>query len=241
MPLFDDSAEVSLETLVGEGKKYKTPDDLAKAYNHADATIQARNEELQQLRDELNSRVTVEEAIQKLSTTQRQAAQDDSGTGQNPPKNETPAKPAADDLDSRINEALQKTQRETLVRQNQEIVLLELLKLYGTEEKANEVIRAKAKDLGVSVQFLQSVATQSPKAFFAQLGVNASNETQRNASPSRGEVNAAALGLSTGVQPGSYEFYENIRATDPRRYFTPKVQNQLMQDAFDGKYITPAA
>jgi hypothetical protein len=241
LALFDETPEVQLETLVGEGKKYSTASELAKGYVHADLTIKAREAELQQLREELKTRQTVEEQLQNL----RSRTDESRENRQNPPQSE-PAKPPTQndnvDLDNKIREAITQNQRETQVRQNQETVLSELLRIYGTEAKANDVIRQRASELGVSVSFLQDVALQSPKAFFAQLGVDqASNLSQQAPRPTRSEINPAALGISPGVKEGSYEYYENIRKTDPKNFFSPKVQSRLMQDALEGRYIPPGS
>lgn len=235
MALFDGTSDtdVTLETLVGEGKKYNDPDQLAKAYSHADATIKAREVELAQLRDELKTRISVEDQIKKLNTKPQEP---DSGQPRQDPPPTPSATPTAD-LDQRIKEALQANQRENQIIRNQDEVRAKLLDLYGDETKANEVITRRANELGVSKKFLQDVASQSPKAFFAQLGVE-SAPNQRPVTPSRGEVHF------NDTQPGhtkagSYEYYEQLRKTDPGGFFSPKIQNQLMKDAMDGRYVPP--
>jgi hypothetical protein len=45
----EPSVEVGLEDLVGEGRKYKTPDELAKAYAHAESHARLSNVKTQML------------------------------------------------------------------------------------------------------------------------------------------------------------------------------------------------
>ena len=241
--VFKDDAIVEnyMETLVGEGKKYKSTDELAKGYANADTALKARTEELVQLRAELNTRLTVEEQLKKIQVTKDAAS--------NAPVDD-PAKTRQDhdnalskaDLDARILEVMTTEQTKNKAIQNATSVTQRLIELFGDETKANEVVRQKAAELGVSAKFLLDVATQSPKAFYAQLGLDektqASNKQSTNA-PFKGNVNVAALENTPGVKGGSYEFYENLRKTDPKNYFTPRIQNQLFRDAADGKYNPP--
>lgn len=233
MNVFDNAAD-PLETLVGDGKKYQSPAELAKAYIHADATIKAREEELATMRQELQTRLTVEEQLRKAREDSNRAT---GNPAQDPPK--TPQAISEEDLNARILEVTNRASREARARQNAEEVAAKLVELYGDTAKANEVVRRRAADLGVSVEFLRDAAAQSPKAFYAQLGLDTSANTsnQRVAPPSRSEVNLN--GNTSMVKEGSYEFYEQIRKDRPKEYFSIKIQNQLMKDAMEGRYIPP--
>lgn len=233
MAVFDentDITEVTVEALVGEGKKFKTPDDLARGKIEADRVITARERELAELREELAKRTTLEELYEKI--------QNKSIT---PPVNNnsnvsTEQKPAAvtlsdEDLARRIEELADKRTREQKIQENVELVSERLIQEFGSEEKANEVVKQKAKELGVSVAFLQDVAANSPKALFAQLGLN--DGPKATPPVNRSDVKTEILSHNQSAKPGTYGYWQEARKSmKPDEYFSPRVQNQIMKEAF---------
>jgi hypothetical protein len=221
-----------LETLVGEDKKYKTPEELAKAYLNADAFIENIKRENAEMRSELQTRLTVEEQLKNVAP--RQQPLQDQGT--NPPV-VTDDKPkfSNEDLEQRIRETLQKDREADKITNNLNAVAAKMVEVYGDTNKAKEVMQARANELGVTVKFLESVAAQSPTAFYAQLGLDAAPKSTPNMS--RPDVQSGNFTNTGGAKPGTYEFYENLRRTDPKRYFTPATQMKIMQDAQAGTYI----
>jgi hypothetical protein len=224
MSVFNPDLETAnpLETLVGEGKKYATVDELAKAYLHAEPTIEQRNRENAQLREELATRVTMEQLLEKISNPTPKL--------EVTPEAHQPAKPALsqDDVNKLVRDALTEQEQNRAVAQNVNTVTAKLLEAYGSEEKANQVIKQRAQELGVSVDFLQDVAAKSPKAFFTTIGLDAQPKVP--GSTDRSDVNATALG-NQAVKAGTYKWYDQIRKTDPVKYFSPQVQNQMHKDA----------
>lgn len=228
--LNNNSSDDNSETLdiVGEGKQYATLEALAKGKLEADRTIKAREAELASLREEYAKQKTAEqllEEITKRTANQGQAARDDNPGGSPAPLNE-------ETLDARIREAQNRLNREEKVRANLQVVDQRLRDVFGTDEKVNEVVRTKAEELGVSVQFLRDVAANSPKAFFNQVGIESSTPN-RTPTGNRTEVNPGVLQSTTsgGPKPGSYGYYEALRKSDPVRFWKPEIQNQLMRDA----------
>lgn len=241
MAIFDDTASTptaNLETLVGEGKKYSSPDELAKAYVNADATIEARNRELAELREELNVRLAVEEQLKRIQPNTAQVVPPSPASAPTEPARE--AAMSQKDLDARIQEVMSQTQAKERQARNLEQVTTRLVDTFGDEDKANAQVRAKAAELGVSVQFLLDVATASPKAFFTQLGLDTPASGSRPVPASRRE-SAVNIVNTPGVKADSYEYFEQIRKADPKRYFDPSIQNQIMKAAFEGRYVPPGS
>lgn len=223
-----DPASVTFETLVGEDKKYKTPDDIARAKVHADLTIAQRERENRELREELDRRLSAEELLAR-------ARQAPNGTVQNnPPVTPTeptaPKVPEGDDLAARIRE-ITRAEREQEIREtNLTQSVDKLVEVYGSEDRANQAVRAKAQELGVSVEWLQSAAAQSPKAFLSYFNVDQAPKPTTPASSS--DVNTAALRHNTGgVKEGTYAYYAAMRKENPRLYYTPATQNKMFADA----------
>lgn len=220
----DPIPENPLAELVGEGKKYQNVEDLAKAYFHADRTIAQRNQEAEQLRTDLQARMSVEEMLAKIS-----------GNAPTPapvtPEAHQPAKPAAEtpDVAELVRLELAKLNTTQTIQNNVATVTQKLVAKFGSEEAANRAVNAKAQELGLPMEFLQEVATKSPRAFFTTLGIEDA-PTAPPARPTQGDVNPNAA-VSHTVKPGTYSFYENLRKTSPTTYFSPKVQNQMHKDA----------
>ena len=221
--IFDAPEVTAFDEIVGEGKKFKSPEDLARAKIEADRTIEARNEELQRHREEIQRQA---QEIELLKRPREPLAQEPPRVADRPVEDE-PNK----DLASRIREELRQAQEEDVQAQNIRSVANRLTEVYGSPDKAREVVVAKAEELGLSVDFLQSVASRSPKAFFAQLGL--AESASQNQNSSRSDVNTVALANTSSSAPkqGSYASYEQMRKEQPKHYFSAEVQNRMFADA----------
>jgi hypothetical protein len=74
-----------LEALVGEGKKFKTAEDLARGKLEADNFVKQLQTELATLREDLNGRIKLEEFMDRLEKTPTATA---NGNSQNTTSNE---------------------------------------------------------------------------------------------------------------------------------------------------------
>ncbi len=236
MPIFDEKniSEITAEDLVGEGKKFRTMDDMARGKAESDRVIADRNRELQELRDELNKRLTAEELLEKFNTVNRNTPTP-SNQSITPPA--APAAPGAvltdEDLAERVKNVINQTNTEQTKLANQRAVSEKLIEIYGDDDKASAAVRLKAQELGVSLEFLQSVAAQSPKAFYAQVGIT---DSAPRATPStHGDVNTAAFAANRPgeAKPSSIKYWEAQRKERGNAwYFSPEVQTALMKEAF---------
>jgi len=235
MAIFDEQAafeipENPFETLVGDGKKYRDSDELAKAKFHADKAIADRERELSTLREELNKRLTAEQLLEQV----RQQAQNPGTHTPSPPitANEKETPPV--NFEAEVRRIME--ERETIgkVNANLEQVANRLVELYGSEDAASVIVNARARELGVSPQFLRSVAEQSPKAFFAQVGLT-QDQSAPKATPgvTKSDVQSAINMNPGSPKAGSYGYYENLRQTNPKMYFNAKTQVQMHKDAMD--------
>jgi hypothetical protein len=216
----------ALADLVGEGKKFKTADDLAKAKLESDRFIESLQRENKEMREDLSARLTVEQALAK----QREA-----GNVEPPkPTENTPNPQRQVDLGDQIEQALAKRDQAKTVQSNIEIVTTKMTEVFGSIDKAAETISARSKELGMSVESLQQMAASNPKAFYKLIGVedkppatNPTSSWQRAKNPA---AMKSAVSEST-VKPGTYAYYQEIRRSDPATYYTPRVQLAMDRDA----------
>ena len=213
----DSDADVTLEVLVGENQKYKTPDELAKAYVHADNAIARLKAE----KAEAEARAKVLEDLVKGQGKQPVEPNGNPDGNPTPPAVEPPAKIEDVDLKSLIQEELNKATTERQRADNINSAASKLAEVYGGAEKARAYVQKKAEELGVGVDFLMNTAGQSPKAFFNLVGFNEANPTSTPSPVNELRPNAGGNGKK------GKSFYENIRKTNPTLYYSRPIQDEL--------------
>lgn len=237
MDLEEKQTEPSpLETLVGDGRKFSSVDELAKAKLESDRFIEQLKAENAGLREDLSKRQSLEELVTQAREslfTQQPANTDNQPDAIEPnttPQEEQKAVTSDDELLERIRAVTaQERERETRSA-NLNTVRGRLNELYG--EKSEEVLKRRAEELGLGIDFLTEVAAKSPKAFFTTLGVEAPAKAPSTA-PNRSEVNTEALNNanSGAAKEGTWQWYEELRKTNPTLYWQPKIQRKLHADA----------
>lgn len=215
-------SESALEVLVGEGKKFSDAEALARAKIEADRTVADRNRELEEHRAEM---ARLREEVLALKNQPREPV-----TAPEPPKEaDRPVEDGQLDLASRIREEMRQAQKEDVQNQNVLQVRSKLIEVYGTQEKAQQVLSNKAAELGLPVEFLNSVAAQSPQAFYQTIGLT--EQTSQAPVAVRGDVNAAVVATqSSAPKTGTYKAYQEMMKSDPKRYWTADVQNRMFED-----------
>lgn len=182
------------QEFVGEGKKYKSPEDALKSVPHAQEHISTLEQELAQVKEELIKRKTAEELLDELK----------SGTA--PVEHTTQESEVSQDkIEQLVNSTIAQREKATVAKGNANSVAKHFTEQYGDQAEAayNQI----AKDSGLSVQQLNNLAATSPNAVMKLAG--APNKAQVNTAP-QGDVNTQALSqaapeqnLSAKVKPGA--------------------------------------
>lgn len=214
-------AEVSADQLVGEGKKYKTPDDLAKAKLHADTHIERLTQELEALRTDLNTRITLEEFMTKVSSPNNVAPVVD-------PTPSTVAPANADNLTAeKVQEILDQRDAQKTRAANTEYVKNELSKKFGGDYLNN--LNAKTQELGLTPAQVQTMAATAPKALLALFGTTAAPVP-----PGRTAPPTSAYDPNRGPQVSNdrdAQFYKKLLKENPREYWSRETQIRMHDDA----------
>lgn len=225
-----------LTELVGEGKKFKTPAELARGKYEADQFIERLKREQAALREELNSRKRLEDIADLLSPNKQHSSSEGTPPNRNGGEEGTDNKNLnPDDLEKLIEDRLTKREKERLYEQNFNTVKSKLAEVWGPD--ASTKLSEVANTLGVGKEFLNNLAKEQPKAFFKLVGVDtqSNNQGQRQEAndlfaPPRSSVNSSGFTPNvTGERTMSY--YDKIKRDNPREYWTPRIQNQMHQDA----------
>ncbi len=224
LPVVDPTKNY-LEELVGEGKKFSDPAALARAKAESDAHIARLERETAGLRDELSKRLSLEEAVAKIEANRKSTPPE--GADKAPEGDTTQMSPTelAAYVQEQVQAALAKTTSASKADANVNEAVNELRKKFGDNFQA--VVEAKRKELGLGKEFMTELAAAQPKAFLALVGVTESRSVDVLPSSS---INTATLqGRTLGEK--NKKFYDAIKAKDPSLYWSPKVQNEMHNQA----------
>lgn len=234
----DTNTEVGnpLETLVGEGKKFKTTEDLAKAKMESDRFIQQLQGELSGLRTELSTRQTLEQLMDKFgaqrvpeTTTQSHNQNSQDGDGQNAVKTFS-----EDDITRLVEDRLSKVEQARIHQANLASVQKALVESIGPDYVTH--LKAKATELGVTEEYLNTMAKETPKAFLKLIDADSS---QRATTPGLFTPPASHGAPSPNKQhftptgQRKQSWYNDLKSKDASKYWSPEVQNQMHRDAIN--------
>lgn len=214
--------EVDVDELIGEGKKFKDVATLAKGKLESDRFIDQLKGELRQLREELNSRLSLTELVDKLKT-QPESGQETSN--RNPQDvGERVEKP--EDVKKLIDDLLSQRDAKSRVERNKELVKQELTKQFGPA--FNKHVKAKADELGMTLDDMNDLAVNRPQVL---LGLFKGSQSNVDVALPETQVNTASLMKSQTGKVRDQAYYSALRKqVGDREYFSPKVQNQLYKD-----------
>lgn len=146
----------AFEGLVGEGKKYTTPQELAKAYAHADTHLAVLEAENAKLREQASKGHTVAEILAELQKQQGQQTHkpdtQDQGTGSG----------TQPDVQKLVEEALKRELSARQSQDNQRTVESYFKDKFGT--KAGDMFTALGKELGMDLESLSATNPAAVKA-----------------------------------------------------------------------------
>ena len=212
-----------LGSYVGDDKKYKTPEELAKGYNNADQFINQLKTENDQLRGELDKRLNAEDMVDQIKR-EREELQ----ASMKAQENTTPQldEKALSDL---ISQTLDQKNTQKVAQDNIQAVDSKMKELFGTD-KASEILQTKSKELNLSVEYLAEVAAKSPDGFYSLLGIGRDKTITPSITASTTNTEAVAKVNSIGaVEADTWNSFESLRRSDPKKYYTPTVQNKLFK------------
>jgi hypothetical protein len=222
--VFNDNQGQHLSELVGEGKKYSTVEELAKAYHNADSLIQQLQGENAGMREDLSKRQTAEEIAETIRRNQNQT---DHGTQEN-----TPSAVSVDDIQNLVSQSITQHERNQTASRNVQKASDDMVSLYG--DKATSVLESRAKELGLTVEDLKNTAAQSPSAFLRLVG-ETDKPASANTEVEQSSINTVSFDTSKNNPKQLADNYKKLRKDNPKQYWSPKVQNEMFKLVKEGK------
>lgn len=224
-----------LEELVGEGKKFQTPEELARGKAEADATIDFFKNQMDRLRDDYlkereqnTSRAGLEEILNEIKQLKSASNTNDNTSGAN--ETDDKKEPAFDwtKVDEIVSHRLTEAEKAKQKQANLKIVQDKLRERFGSEYQ--KALREQTRRLGLSEEVANQLAETSPQAFLKALDVESRDGD--NIAPPRNQENRINFNQSSGkIKPGTWSYYEEIRKKEPKLYWSPKVQTQMLKDS----------
>lgn len=209
-----------LATLVGEGKKYKTVEDLAKSKLEGDLFIDTLKTENRAYREALLS--GDEDAIEAARAALAAKSKGDPATQQKSNQSPKQSSLSKEDILSIVDERDRTLAAQRNVEQFNGVVT----QAFG--DKANDAVQAKLKELGMPHSELTKLVETSPKAALKMLGVEPSQK--QVAQPGKGEapVNTAAFFANDDSKTENWAFFQKLRRELKSDYYRPEVQQRVM-------------
>lgn len=172
----DDDVATMLSSIVREDgtPKYKDVNTALKSLSESQAhisRIENENRELRAREEELSRKAIEADTLQSIV--------DRLTNGTPTPKESTPPagkEPSSDaTVEQQIEKALKAREEQARAKTNLENVNNEILKKFG--EKSNEVVKAKADDLGITLDEFKMLAAKSPKLVLGHFSISSTPAT----------------------------------------------------------------
>lgn len=238
-----DPAKDYLPELVGEGKKFKTPADLARSVLHKDQHIARLEKEAAEMREEVNKALTMDEFLGKLSEENKKLLETNKVNNQSnqdgePPEGEKHEQQqlSRDDVKRILDEERDAARKESNFR----AVQAQLSEKLGAGYV--EHIKTKAKELDLGEDFLNNLAKTQPKAFLEIMGIDKvtkkTSEEQSIFSPAQSSVQTRFS--QAQARPGSAKTqkeWNELRTSNPRAYHNAFMQRTKDAQALGDKFF----
>lgn len=218
-----------VEELVGEGKKFKTIEDLARGKFESDMYIdhfKQRHDELRddykRLKSEYEAGPALKELVDQLKNSQ-QSRNDDTHV-EKEDKSDTFDLTQIENL---IQNKIASTKQQEREEQNFAMVQSRLMEQYGPQYQ--NALKQQITELGLTTDFVNDLARKHPKVLFRTLGLDGKTPSEQFQAPPQSMVRSDPFTPNSPKRTWSY--YEKMRKEKPAQYFDPKIQDQMFKDA----------
>lgn len=210
---------VKFEDLVGDNKKYRDPDAVAKAVIAKDEFIEQLKRENAGMRESLSKRETEEQFLDRLKQLSQATPPK---TEDNPPPDGARATAVTPET---VEEIINRREAEKQKKANLDLAIAKAQEAYGDDYKRHVAKQAQA--IGMTTADLTDLASKNPNAFIRVLGLDGTktnNQTDAFAPP------RSSVSVSTQPNPNvkNYAYFQKLRAEKGEAHFyTPSIQMEM--------------
>lgn len=216
-----------LAELVGDNKKFKDAQALAKGKAEADLYVKTLEQKLDEMRGDYEEArkqnmagARLEELITKLNSKQS-----DSET--NPPAKDEENTPQfkPEDIEKIVLSKIEDAKRQDRDNNNLRIVEAKLKERYG--QNSTSILEHQSQTLGLTQDDVNALAKKSPEAFFRTFGLDQQQQDSFQ-SPPRNQIRNDSF--SPNVPKRTWSYYQDIKKKDKALYYSPKIIAQMHRD-----------
>lgn len=214
-----DPSKNYLTELVGEGKKFKTHEDLAYGKAQSDSYIKILERQLDQLkadyeevRIEATSRARVEELVNKLNNP----------SPLQPTVTNDQTKPEIDmhEIESLVSRKIQETEIQKRHKENLDMVKTELSKRFGDN------LEHHLKEVGLDGESAAQLAKVNPQLVLKALGVDKTSQPYNTAPPR----NTSVASPNRAAPQRTWSYYQELMKANPSLKYDSKTNTQMQKD-----------
>lgn len=222
----------TVNLLVGDGRKYKTIEDLAKAYVNADGFIEQLKNENQELRSKTVEAKTIDEVLERLQANQSNAAATTSAA-----QGSATSGLSAEDVAKIVQQTVTGLETSKIKEGNIKKADAKMKEAFG--DKASEVYQAVAKTPELHAAYM-NLAEVDPDQFVALFTKTGQASTSQGSQVDSGSSVNTTTTYTSGNNvrentPGTKEYFTKVRREDPKRYFSQQFQLELNRAVNDPK------
>jgi hypothetical protein len=207
-----------LSTLVGEGKKYKTVEDLARSRLEADGFIEKLKVENAALREAITSEVDPNEVLKRIEAKLNAKGSENAANRQS---NQSQTAPLSEE---RVLELLGKREREQQQARNKQSFDAAATKAFG--EKTAEVLASRLGELGMNKEMFDSLAVANPQAALRILGVK---DSVGSGGLEPSVTTEAYLSDQNKGEVKNFAYFEKLRRELKEGYYVPEIQREVFK------------
>ena len=213
----NEGAEEFLNNLVGEGKKYNSANDLAKAYHHI-------NIHVDELKSDLDQYKGGKELLNEVLDEIRNSNTEESIPISAPPQAPVETRPQTEDVAKLVSDEFSRKEREAVEKRNVQNSFEQLTKIYGSESQAKAAVAKTISGDNNIKGVIDNLSLTSPDAMVKFItGITPAGTAV--------EGNTPGVNASTGAPISSvgltWEQCRQIRKDDPRKYASPEFRQAM--------------
>ncbi len=197
-----------LSALVGEGKKYKTVDDLAKAYVSADTFIEQLKAENTTLREKATASKTIDDVLERLHQQQNSTTKD-------------PGNVSVTDLAKLVEQTVTGLETKKSKTTNLLAADKKMKEMFG--EKAQQTFESVATTPELRNIYMELAAADPDKFVKMFLGTKSGTTVDAGGGVNT-TVNYSDGNSNRSTTVGTKDYYDSVRKTNPSEYYSQAFQ-----------------
>lgn len=222
-----DESKDYLAELVGENKKFKDAQALAKGKAFSDAHIailEKRFDTLSadylKLKEEADAGAKLQDLLNKLETQQLTSREDTQNNS-----NEVQQKPVGlAEIESLVSSKIEQRERSAKEQENYNLVEAKLLERLGSNYKT--VLKKQANELRMTDEEVNALARKNPTLFFKTFDLNAQTQDNFQAPPRQSNTFSPKP-----PEKRTWSYYLKLKEKDPKAWLDKKIAIQMEKDA----------